>query len=263
MTEQGGGPAIYRLMAEAMRRIEPVEKSRVNEAQKFRFRGIDDLMNATHDVFAELGIVVIPSVLDVRSELEEREAHGRTLQWHRVGLLVRYTFYAPDGSSIEAVTYGLGLDQSDKAANKAMSAAFKYALIQSLDVPTVDTEDSDRHSPEVEGSRPAAPAQRPGDGQRMAGGGGWNGVWSRWAVLGFRTTAQRQALIQLEWPDGEPFGRRQNDQALRWQNRLLRYIEEQGGFDGATDVGEMLERVRAAMVAVMESARPQADDHEP
>ncbi len=45
-------------------------------------------------------------------------------------------------------TWGEGLDNSDKATNKAMSGAMKYALIELFCVPTQDVEDSDRTSPE-------------------------------------------------------------------------------------------------------------------
>jgi hypothetical protein len=51
---------------------------------------------------------------------------------------------AEDGSKITARTYGEGMDTSDKSTNKAMSAALKYAIIQTLSIPTEELFDSER-----------------------------------------------------------------------------------------------------------------------
>src|SRR5690606_11320769 len=41
-----------------------------------------------------------------------------------------------------------GLDSGDKATNKALSAALKYALIQTFSIPTEDMAEGDAESPE-------------------------------------------------------------------------------------------------------------------
>ncbi len=61
---------------------------------------------------------------------------------------IDFTFYAAvDGSSVTATLRGEGIDYSDKATNKAMSQAFKYALTQVLTLPT-DEPDADATSPQ-------------------------------------------------------------------------------------------------------------------
>jgi predicted RNA-binding protein with PIN domain len=49
-----------------------------------------------------------------------------------------------DWTSVTVTTIGEAADTSDKATNKAMSAALKYALIQTFSVPTKDMDDADR-----------------------------------------------------------------------------------------------------------------------
>jgi hypothetical protein len=58
-------------------------------------------------------------------------------------------FVAPDGSVIQSTGFGMGLDAGDKAANKAMSAGFKYAVFDGLVVPVAAgaLEDPDHYGP--------------------------------------------------------------------------------------------------------------------
>ena len=61
---------------------------------------------------------------------------------------IKYTFYAEDGSFIEAVTVGEGMDSGDKATNKAMAIAFKYACFQVFCIPTEEMKDPDEETPD-------------------------------------------------------------------------------------------------------------------
>jgi hypothetical protein len=77
-------------------------------------------------------------------------------------MTVRFRFMASDGSYVDVVTIGEGADSGDKASNKAMTAAQKYALTLTFTVPFEDQEDGDRTSPEAHGgeqraARSAAP----------------------------------------------------------------------------------------------------------
>jgi hypothetical protein len=59
-----------------------------------------------------------------------------------------------DGSSVTTVITGEAMDSGDKATNKAMSVALKYALLQMFLIPTDDMRDPDATThPEV---KPAA-----------------------------------------------------------------------------------------------------------
>ncbi len=153
MSESQG--LIYQQIAKVMTEIGAIAKDRKNESQGYRFRGIEDLYNAAHPVLAKHGVFCCPTVkqYEVR-ERESVDANGRKKLSTWIFMLVEHKFYAEDGSFVDVVTSGEGLDTSDKAANKCLSAAFKYALMELLCVPMADIEDSDRTSPEVT-SKPA------------------------------------------------------------------------------------------------------------
>ncbi|MFP5340897.1 MAG: ERF family protein, partial [Gammaproteobacteria bacterium] len=63
-----------------------------------------------------------------------------------VDLEVAFTFYGPAGDSVTAVAWGEGTDTMDKATNKAMSAAYKYAAFQAFAIPTEGDNDADAHT---------------------------------------------------------------------------------------------------------------------
>ena len=146
--------AIYEAMPRVMKRVGHVGKNRKNEKQGYAFRGIDDVVAACQEVMAEEGVTVVPAVRQFQSEVFEAKAGGRMV---RMVLLVDHTFFAKDGSSMTATTLGEAMDTGDKSANKAMSAAMKYALVESLCIPTHEADrDTEQSSPEI-----ASPQARP------------------------------------------------------------------------------------------------------
>lgn len=63
---------------------------------------------------------------------------------------MKYRFFAVDGSYVDAVVVGEGMDSGDKATNKAMSVAFKYACFQTFCIPTENLiDDPDADTPEL------------------------------------------------------------------------------------------------------------------
>lgn len=134
---------IHLAMAAIMKDISAIQKDRNNTAQNFKFRSIDDMYNAFHDIMAAHGVVCLPEVISVLPSVQQRE--GKTPTYCRI-LMVKFRFTASDGSVCECVTAGEGMDQGDKATAKAMSAAHKYALIQTFLTPTEDMPDGDYDS---------------------------------------------------------------------------------------------------------------------
>lgn len=122
---------IHAKLAAALILMEGVGKDGWNPAQKFKFRGVDAIAAASKKVFEQLDIFVAPYMRFVPDVPQPLKANG-DLNGHRVIIEATYRFYAPDGSYVEAQTIGEGVDSYDKATNKAMSAAFKYALMQVL-----------------------------------------------------------------------------------------------------------------------------------
>ncbi len=142
--------AIYQLIPKVMADIGAIGKDRKNEAQGYKFRGIEDMYQAAHPAMIKHGVFCCPQVLDRESQ-DRVSGNGKPAI--RVSLTVSHKFYGPDGSFVDVITCGEGIDSSDKATNKAMSAAMKYAFIELFSIPTQDIEDADRHDPEV-GARP-------------------------------------------------------------------------------------------------------------
>ncbi len=127
---------IHEAICAAMARTKAIGKDKKNQQQGFKYRGIDDVMNALQPIFAELLIFPMPEVLE--EHREERTTKTGSAMTYTV-LKVQYTFYASDGSSVSCVVIGEGMDSADKSASKAMSIAFKYACFQMLCIPTEET----------------------------------------------------------------------------------------------------------------------------
>ena len=141
---------IYSLIPRVMADFGAVGKDRRNEQQKYAFRGIEDMYQAAHPAMIKHGIFCAPKVLTREVyRFEKTNDMGRVTTWVHVALEVEHRFYAGDGSYVPVTTWCEGLDNSDKATNKAMSGAMKYALIELFCVPTKDIEDSDRETPET------------------------------------------------------------------------------------------------------------------
>ena len=152
-------PLIFKKMNEVMKDIGAIGKDQKNAAQGFRFRGIDQFVNTLYPALCKHGVFMSPRCVSEGHELKDVErSNGKKGVDKHVSILMEYDFYAEDGSK---VTIGPvpaeGLDSGDKATNKALSAALKYALIQTFSVPTEDMEEADRESPEL-GKAVAMPA---------------------------------------------------------------------------------------------------------
>lgn len=136
---------IYQAINSIMNDMEAIEKGKKNAQQGFMYRGVDDVMNTLKPLLAKHKVFVVPKVLEETRE-ERTTAKGGLLLYSV--LKIEYTFYAEDGSGVSAVVIGEGMDSGDKASNKAMSVAFKYACFQVFCIPTEDMVDPDSHTPE-------------------------------------------------------------------------------------------------------------------
>lgn len=167
LPEEFQGLAIHRSMGEVMRAVTAIEKSQYNEQQKFRYRGVDNIMNALHGLFADAGIVIIPRELEFQtSELPmapDRDGKARVM--HRTLIHMEFTFMSTqDGSVVTADGWGEGQDMADKGPYKAKSFALKSVLSQMFLIPTADLEpkqEIDLSRQQGRQSYQQAPAQTP------------------------------------------------------------------------------------------------------
>ncbi len=91
----------------------------------------------------------MPEILET-FPVEERETKNGGLMIYR-RYKIAYHFLAEDGSRVTAVVVGEASDTSDKATNKCLSIAYKYAMLQIFAIPTEDIEDPDRENAESDG----------------------------------------------------------------------------------------------------------------
>lgn len=131
---------IYKAISDIMNEIGVVGKTSKNSQQGFMYRGIDAVMNAINPALVKHKVFIVPEVLEQIRE-ERQTSKGGTLLYSICKM--KYTFFADDGSSIYAVVVGEGMDSGDKATNKAMSTAFKYACFQVFCIPTEEMIDPD------------------------------------------------------------------------------------------------------------------------
>lgn len=148
-------PAIHAAMIAIMRDITAIGKDSKNQSQGFKFRGIDAVYNELHNLLAKHGVVTLPQAGTPVTE-ERTNKNGTILRF--VQIPMTYQFVAEDGSSITCQVIGEGMDSGDKATNKAMAIAHKYALLQTFLIPTEAQEDPDYQTHEVV-AKPAAPAK--------------------------------------------------------------------------------------------------------
>ena len=120
---------------------EGIGKDRQNIQQGYKFRGIDDVYNALAPILAKVGLCILPRVTS-REVVERVNAKGTALFYVTVGMEFDFVC-AEDGSKHTVTTYGEAMDSGDKATNKAMSAAYKYACMQAFSIPTEGDNDAD------------------------------------------------------------------------------------------------------------------------
>lgn len=138
-------PMIYSAICGVMEDIGVVGKGDYNKMQGFKYRSIDAVMNALNPVMIKHKVFCTPEVLE-QSREERTSSKGGTLIYSVCRM--RYRFYTTDGSFVDAVVVGEGMDSGDKATNKAMSVAFKYACFQTFCIPTENLmEDPDSETP--------------------------------------------------------------------------------------------------------------------
>ncbi len=150
---------IYRQIPKVMADIGAIAKTKSNDGLKYKFRGIDDVYNEIQQYLAKHKIFTVPYVL--KHEKEERKAHSGATLIYRM-LTIQYTVYAEDGSYVIATVLGEAMDSGDKASNKAMSVAHKYALLQLFCIPTIEPKDPENDNPEVADIKPGTTRTTPG-----------------------------------------------------------------------------------------------------
>jgi hypothetical protein len=123
----------------------------------YSYRGIEQITREAQRLFAKYGVVFAPRVLS----WEVIDIVVNNKPWTDTRLMVEYDVFGPshgeyteDGPVVDKITVGpllaIGRDNSDKGANKCMTQAFKYALLQVLCISDAK-DDADGQSHEADG----------------------------------------------------------------------------------------------------------------
>lgn len=181
-------PTVQEALARVMGDVRAVGKDEKNKHQGFKFRGIDAVLNAVGPALRTHGVVVTPH-MDSLERRQTTTSGGATMNC--VDVVVTYTFTGPAGDVLTATVPGEAFDSGDKATPKAMSVAFRTALLQALALPTLDT-DPDAESPQGTVGQPISqagqpPTQSPQEAAEKALAEAWNsadalhrlGAWYR------------------------------------------------------------------------------------
>lgn len=122
-----------------MDEVREVRKGDRNSQQGYQFRGVDAVVNAVGPALRRHGVLVMP----LTERADWRDVATSTGKASReCTVTVRYRFYGPAGDHLDAVVPGEAMDFGDKGSPKAMSVAFRTALLQGLALPT-DAPDPD------------------------------------------------------------------------------------------------------------------------
>ena len=126
-----------------------ITKDRFNgQGSGYKFRGIDDVYNTIAPLLSKHGLCILPRVLSRQCDEPQSKSGGALFY---VTVEVEFDFVAAeDGSKHTVKTFGEAMDSGDKATNKAMSAAYKYAAFQAFSIPTEGDNDADGHTHDVQ-----------------------------------------------------------------------------------------------------------------
>jgi hypothetical protein len=140
-------PEVYQAICKVQKELsrDGIAKNRKNQQQGYNFRGIDDVYNSISALLAGADLCILPRMAE-RTQEERVTQKGGTLFY--VTVRADFDFVsAKDGSKHTVTMYGEAMDSADKATNKAMSAAYKYACMQVFCIPTEGMEDADGTTP--------------------------------------------------------------------------------------------------------------------
>ena len=150
---------IHELMPKIMADIGAIGKTHRHPGHNYKFRSVEDVLDHLYPVLTKHKVFLSTQVCCQQiSEVcepppatalpgQSRDAlKGRVI--YRSALLMTVAFCATDGSQVECMSAGEGIAfNEDKATYKAMSGAFKYAVLLGLCVPldpsVVDDPDRD------------------------------------------------------------------------------------------------------------------------
>ena len=118
-----------------------IAKTHTNLQDQYHYRSIDDVLGRLAPLLARHRLCVLPRVLRRRACYRTGEPNAALVS---VELLVAYDLVSSrDGSRHTVKVSAEAVDPSDKATAKAMSAAYKSAMLQTFCIPAGGSDEAD------------------------------------------------------------------------------------------------------------------------
>ena len=149
MSRHVTAPHVYRAInaITAAMAVEGIPKAHMNLQDQYPYRSIDDVLGRLAPLLARHRLCVLPRIL--KREGADRLGDNQSVVTS-VHVLIAYDLVSSrDGSRHTIKASGEALDSSDKATAKAMSAAYKSAMLQTFCVPVTGGDDADAKSPKL------------------------------------------------------------------------------------------------------------------
>lgn len=190
---------VYKVIAAVQAELaqKGIKKGRVNsQGSGFKFRGIDDILNALGPMMPRHGLTVFPRILE-HGCIERQSKNGGALFY--VTVKAAFDFVAAvDGSMASVEVYGEAMDSSDKATTKAQSIAWKNAAILTFQIPIEGENDADATTYQVKPTKaPVEPPFPPGPARNASDlKAQWRTFWSE--VEACEDADQLDALLAID-----------------------------------------------------------------
>lgn len=174
-------PNVISAIAQVMAEVTSVSKDdQFSGGQtRFAYRGVDRVVKALSGAMRKHHVVMLPVCSAIPEYIQVATSQGKPASMVRV--LVTYRIYGPAGDYVEAAAPGEAMDSGDKAVSKAMSVAWRTALLQVFFLPTEEP-DPDSEGYEL-GKQHAAAPQSP-------------------AIQRLNQYDEAQAAIRADWQAG-------------------------------------------------------------
>jgi hypothetical protein len=145
------GPRVYKAINAVARELGRVgiPKTNFNSIGRYQYRSIDDVLHGLSPLLAKHRLCALPRVLE-RTSVERVGLNGSYRSM--VSLKIAYDLVSAQDASIHTIEiFGEAHDDSDKATARAMSSAFKSAMLQAFCIPVSGSDYPDSPPTKVEG----------------------------------------------------------------------------------------------------------------
>lgn len=156
--ENEGKEGLLTAINTVMHAVGYVQKQRAS-GLNYSFAGEAALIAALRPAMVENGLTLVPVGMTILFSEGFSNTKGTLMHHVRVGATYRLS-HAPTGEREDLYAIGEAIDAGDKACNKAMTGAYKYALRQGFMIETGDDPD-ENPSENYERKAPAPPPPSP------------------------------------------------------------------------------------------------------